>query len=116
MEKRIERIWCEVIGCQNIGRNDDFYSIGGDSLLIAQAISKMIQNLPEAKNWKWDALMMEMMKNATIRGIAEKLQNNFVTKVKKRRMSQKFLHLLRSKMRREIVKRQEYFFMLEQEH
>ena len=49
MEKRIERIWCEVIGCQNIGRNDDFYSIGGDSLLIAQAISKMIQNLPEAK-------------------------------------------------------------------
>lgn len=84
LEKRIERIWCEVIGCQNIGRNDDFYSIGGDSLLIAQAISKMIQNLPEAKNWKWDALMMEMMKNATIRGIAEKLQNNFVTKSEKK--------------------------------
>ena len=33
-----------------------------------------MQKLPETKGWKWDALMMALMKNATIKGIAEVLR------------------------------------------
>lgn len=74
LENRIKEIWCEVIGHNNIKKDDDFYAVGGDSLLIAQTISQMIQKLPEAKGWKWDSLMMALMKNATIKGIAEILR------------------------------------------
>lgn len=74
LENRIKNIWCEIIGCKEIGRDEDFYSVGGDSLLVAQTISQMMQKLPETKGWKWDALMMALMKNATIKGIAEVLR------------------------------------------
>lgn len=74
LENRIKNIWCEIIGCKEIGRDEDFYSVGGDSLLVAQTISQMMQKIPETKGWKWDALMMALMKNATIKGIAEVLR------------------------------------------
>ena len=80
LEKRIRDIWCEVIGSNEIEKDEDFYSAGGDSLLIAQTVSLMIQKLPEAKAWEWDSLMMEMMKNATIEGIAGILREKTITK------------------------------------
>ena len=43
-------------------------------MLVAQTISQMMQKIPETKGWKWDALMMALMKNATIKGIAEVLR------------------------------------------
>lgn len=78
LELKIKNIWCEVIGCKNIKKDDDFYSIGGDSLLVSQVTSKMLQELEEAKNWEWDRLMVELMKNATISGIASSLREKSV--------------------------------------
>lgn len=74
LEQRIQQIWCEVIGREKIGKRDDFYSVGGDSLLISQVTSKMLQELPEAADWDWDKLMLELMKNATVEKIAKRLE------------------------------------------
>ena len=76
LEMQIKNIWCEVVGCKNISKKDDFYSVGGDSLLVAQVTSRMLQELKEAEGWEWDRLMVELMKNATISGIAESLRKN----------------------------------------
>jgi len=73
LEKRIARIWCEVLKTHAIGRNDNFYLIGGDSLLIAQVIGNMLDELPETKGWEWSSLLTEMMQAPTIKQIAEKL-------------------------------------------
>ena len=44
LEQRIAEIWCKELGLTSVGRNDDFYLVGGDSLLIAQIIGKMMES------------------------------------------------------------------------
>lgn len=38
--KKLKKIWCEILKQQNIGINDNFFSIGGDSILIIQMASR----------------------------------------------------------------------------
>lgn len=79
LEKRIENIWCKELNIKNIGRNDNFYKVGGDSLLIAQVIGQMLDQIPETDGWEWSTLLTEMMQTPTIREISEKIykfQNN----------------------------------------
>lgn len=76
LEQRIAEIWCRELGLDSVGRNDDFYLVGGDSLLIAQIIGKMMENISEASGWEWSSLLTEMMKAPTIKQIAESLVNH----------------------------------------
>lgn len=41
MEKSIAQVWEKVLGVKNVGRNDEFFSLGGDSIKAIQAISQM---------------------------------------------------------------------------
>jgi len=43
IEKRLVGIWEDALGIEGIGINDDFLDLGGDSLLAARAVSKVIQ-------------------------------------------------------------------------
>ncbi|RFZ49476.1 Linear gramicidin synthase subunit D [Mycobacterium marinum] len=40
-EKAIARIWCDVLGIDRVGVNDNFYELGGDSLRAAEAFARM---------------------------------------------------------------------------
>jgi len=73
LEQRIAEIWCKELGLISVGRDDDFYLVGGDSLLIAQIIGKMMENIPETAGWEWSSLLTEMMKAPIIKQIAESL-------------------------------------------
>lgn len=73
LEQRIAEIWCKELGLTSVGRNNDFYLVGGDSLLIAQIIGKMMENISEASGWEWSSLLTEMMKAPTIKQMAESL-------------------------------------------
>jgi len=72
-ERKIERIWANALNREYVGRDENFYVAGGDSLLIAQVIANMREGLEEAKSWEWDELMKEMLQTPTIAGIAQKL-------------------------------------------
>lgn len=63
---------------ERIGRNDNFYLSGGDSLLIAQVIARMRETIEAAKRWSWDDLLKEMMKTPTIRGVAKIKERMFL--------------------------------------
>lgn len=41
MEQSIAVVWGKVLGIKNIGINDDFFSLGGDSIKAIQAIAQM---------------------------------------------------------------------------
>ncbi|MEH1894385.1 MAG: amino acid adenylation domain-containing protein [Nostoc sp.] len=43
IEKQLAVIWAEVLGLENIGINDNFFGLGGDSILSLQVISKAKQ-------------------------------------------------------------------------
>ncbi|MER7583171.1 phosphopantetheine-binding protein [Kitasatospora sp. NPDC097691] len=37
-EARLAEIWCTVLGISEVGREGDFFAIGGDSLLMAKVV------------------------------------------------------------------------------
>lgn len=73
LEKRIAEIWRRELKAAAIGRDDNFYNVGGDSLLIAQVVGKTVEEIEEAKDWEWSALLTEMMQTPTVRELASKI-------------------------------------------
>ena len=43
IEKTLIKLWGQVLGKEHIGRNDNFFDLGGDSILAIQTISKASQ-------------------------------------------------------------------------
>ena len=41
VEKTLTTIWAQVLGAERVGIHDDFFELGGDSLLAAQVISRV---------------------------------------------------------------------------
>lgn len=80
LEKKITKIWEKILNNNKIGRNDNFYDVGGDSLLIAQIVSQMKKELLEIKKWEWDRVMLEILKEPTIASISYKIKNNIKLK------------------------------------
>lgn len=81
LEIEISNIWSEILNKKEINKNDNFFDIGGDSLLIAQVVAKMQKVIPEAKNMKWDALMLEILKNPTIESLAKEMEGAIDNKI-----------------------------------
>lgn len=71
IEKKIENIWCDSLNKQKIAREENFFMIGGDSLLLSQVIAQMWENIPESKEFEWSELMKQMLASPTIAGISE---------------------------------------------
>ncbi|MTE22329.1 amino acid adenylation domain-containing protein [Streptomyces sp. TRM43335] len=40
-ERRIARIWADVLGVEEVGANDNFFHLGGDSILSMQVVSRL---------------------------------------------------------------------------
>ncbi|MFG2633928.1 non-ribosomal peptide synthase/polyketide synthase [Streptomyces sp. NPDC048362] len=40
-ERRIARIWAEVLGIEEVGADDNFFALGGDSILSMQVVSRL---------------------------------------------------------------------------
>jgi amino acid adenylation domain-containing protein len=63
LEAEIRNIWLEVLGRSEIGVNDNFFDLGGDSFGIISIIQRLRQPVT----------LVDFMKNPTIRSLAERL-------------------------------------------
>jgi acyl-CoA synthetase (AMP-forming)/AMP-acid ligase II/thioesterase domain-containing protein/acyl carrier protein len=45
MERRLAALWAEVLGLETVGREDNFFLSGGDSLLAAQLVARIQDSL-----------------------------------------------------------------------
>ncbi len=67
-EKLIAAVWQDVLKLDNVGRKDNFFDLGGHSLLIVQVREKLQSILQQ------ELSMVEMFKYPTIQALAEHLQ------------------------------------------
>jgi pyochelin synthetase len=77
MQSRIAAIWASVLGLQptpSLSPRSDFFGLGGDSLLMAQAIGRIRREIDEAAGLAWDDLLRAMVSNPTLAGAAEAVQ------------------------------------------
>lgn len=72
LEKDIARVWQAVLKVDSVGRYDNFFTLGGDSLLVAQVVSRLRATLPQAAGWRWDTLLRAMMNEKHLAALAHR--------------------------------------------
>jgi len=69
-EEKLVAIWSEVLRAQEIGTADDFFALGGHSLMVAQVINRIHKQLGQTLSFS------AFFENPTIQGLSQRLQNN----------------------------------------
>jgi amino acid adenylation domain-containing protein len=72
-EQAIARVWQEVLGVPAIGRDDDFFELGGDSILSLKLIARIRKQVPGGAG----LTLAELMQATRLRELAERLQQRF---------------------------------------
>jgi amino acid adenylation domain-containing protein len=67
VERSIVAIWKEVLGVRKVGVDDNFFDLGGNSILMTKVHSKF------QKMFSWDLRLVEMFEYPTVRSLAERL-------------------------------------------
>lgn len=75
LERRVAEVWTELLGHAEVGRTQDFYDAGGDSLLVARLVGRIRERLPEAAGHDWDSLLARMLRDPTVAGLADTLRD-----------------------------------------
>lgn len=68
-EKEIAAVWQEVLNLEKVGIHDNFFDLGGHSLLIVQLHSQICQKL------NCEIAMVELFQYPTVHSLAQKLSN-----------------------------------------
>jgi len=76
IEKQIEEIYCEIIGCDRIGIYDNFFDVGGDSLKLMRAVTRLDALYPSAVK------LVDIFSHPTIASIAECISQKLNNKEK----------------------------------
>ncbi|MFI2238486.1 amino acid adenylation domain-containing protein [Streptomyces chrestomyceticus] len=66
LEQRLAGIWAQVLGIERVGRDQSFFDLGGDSLLIAQLVGRLREQLPQAGASGFDELLVRLMDQPTV--------------------------------------------------
>jgi acyl carrier protein len=71
IEKTLAQIWGEALQIQTVGINEDFFEVGGDSLLMARIILKI------RKTFDVNISIRQMLMNPTIKDFSSFLEGSF---------------------------------------
>ena len=69
-ERKILEIWTDILENNSLGIDDNFFEVGGDSLLASMMITNLRRDIPEAAEIEWEKLMQMVLQNPTVRDIA----------------------------------------------
>lgn len=70
MEQRIAAVWQEVLGLPQVGVQDNFFDLGGDSLRIVKIHAKLCELL------KQEIEITDVLRYPTVRALAERLKDS----------------------------------------
>ena len=75
MEKAIASLWQGILHVEHVGREDNFFDLGGHSLLMVQAHSAM------RKSFSREISVVDMFRYPTVRSLAQHLAHGPKTKL-----------------------------------
>ncbi|SEC38073.1 amino acid adenylation domain-containing protein [Streptomyces sp. 3213] len=70
LEREIAAVWCELLGLDEVGTHDNFFEIGGDSLLLARVRTRLTQVLDR------DIAALQLFTHPTVHDLAAALSND----------------------------------------
>ncbi|MFC4049816.1 non-ribosomal peptide synthetase [Actinomadura syzygii] len=74
LERELAAIWAEVLGVAEPNRDDDFFDLGGDSLVVAKLAATLRARVPAAEEALWDDLVRQILHRPTVAALAEALR------------------------------------------
>ena len=66
LERRVAVLWSEALGLERVAREQDFFALGGDSLIVAKLAGRLRDELPEAAHLEWDDLVRQILNRPTV--------------------------------------------------
>jgi pyochelin synthetase len=70
LERRLAELWAELMSIERVGREDDFFALGGDSLLVARMVGRLRERVPQAAQLEWEVVLRHMLRRPTVAGLA----------------------------------------------
>ncbi|MFJ8601429.1 amino acid adenylation domain-containing protein [Streptomyces shenzhenensis] len=70
LENSLAELWTELLAVERVTRNDDFFDLGGDSLLVARMVGRLRERVPQASDLEWEVVLRHMLRRPTVAGLA----------------------------------------------
>ncbi|MFD8339111.1 amino acid adenylation domain-containing protein [Streptomyces solisilvae] len=70
LESGLAELWAELLSAERVTRNDDFFHLGGDSLLVARMVGRLRERIPQAADLEWEVVLRHMLRRPTVAGLA----------------------------------------------
>ncbi|MEU9710939.1 amino acid adenylation domain-containing protein [Streptomyces sp. NPDC047967] len=75
LENSLAELWSELLAVEQVTRNDDFFDLGGDSLLVARMVGRLRERVPRAADLEWEVVLRHMLRRPTVAGLAAFLRS-----------------------------------------
>ncbi|MBL1120555.1 amino acid adenylation domain-containing protein [Streptomyces sp. 110] len=69
LENGLAELWSELLAVESVTRNDDFFDLGGDSLLVARMVGRLRERVPQAADLEWEVVLRHMLRRPTVAGL-----------------------------------------------
>ncbi|WP_406143468.1 amino acid adenylation domain-containing protein [Streptomyces sp. NBC_01012] len=70
LESSLAQLWAELLSAPRVTRNDDFFALGGDSLLVARMVAQLRDRVPRTAALEWEVVLRHMLRRPTVAGLA----------------------------------------------
>ncbi|GAA4203985.1 non-ribosomal peptide synthetase [Streptosporangium oxazolinicum] len=70
LESRLAELWAGLLAVEHVGRSDDFFALGGDSLLVARMVGRLRERIAQAADLEWEVVLRHMLRRPTVAGLA----------------------------------------------
>jgi pyochelin synthetase len=74
LERQLADLWTELLGVEQVGRHDDFFALGGDSLLVARLVGQVRERIPDVVGLEWEVVLRHMLRQPTVAALATYLR------------------------------------------
>jgi len=74
LEQRLAALWADILNLPKLGRDQDFFDSGGDSLLVSQLAGRLRERIPEAANLYFDQILRQILQEPTVAALATLLE------------------------------------------
>ncbi|MFF7991996.1 amino acid adenylation domain-containing protein [Kitasatospora xanthocidica] len=74
LEARLAELWASTLAVARIGRSENFYERGADSLIMARMAGRLREELPQAADIPFDTLLRRLLNEPTVEALARFLR------------------------------------------
>jgi pyochelin synthetase len=70
LEEAVAAIWAQALNMPHVGRDENLFDVGGDSLVAAQITGRVLEAVPQAAGLFFDELLRQLLEQPTVAKLA----------------------------------------------